>query len=328
MVTHATPSGPYFDLQVNGYAGVDFNAPQLSVEQVEMACKQLADDHVGGILATIITADLADMTQRVARVARFVQSSEIVRRVVRGVHVEGPFISDTPGFVGAHPVEHVRRATVDDARRLVDAGEGLVRLMTLAPEHDDGLAVTRHLVGAGVTVSAGHCDPPLAVLRAAAEEGLSMFTHLGNGCAATLDRHDNIIQRALSLSDRLWICLIVDGVHVPWFALNNYLRSATPERCIVVSDAMAAASMGPGSYTLGGMELEVGDDCVARYGDTGYLAGSCITMEASAANLGRRMHLDAATIRRLTWTNPRAAIGLEDDGVEPFAGLGMETNHE
>ena len=115
------------------------------------------------------------------------------------------------------------------------------RLVTLAPERDPGLKVTRWLAGQAILVSAGHCDASTDQLRAAIDAGLSMFTHLGNGCPTTLHRHDNIIQRVLSLRKRLTISFIADGVHVPAAALGNYLRLAGVDRSIVVTDAITAA---------------------------------------------------------------------------------------
>ena len=109
--------------------------------------------------------------------------------------------------------------------RLLDAA-GDSSDVTLAPERDNGFAVTRMLAGRGIIVSAGHTDATLEELRGAVDAGLSMFTHVGNGCPMHMNRHDNIVQRALSLSDRLWLCFIADGAHVPFVALGNYLRLA------------------------------------------------------------------------------------------------------
>jgi N-acetylglucosamine-6-phosphate deacetylase len=251
------------------------------------------------------------MVERIARLADFHERSESVRRILRGIHVEGPFLNETIGYVGAHPAEHVRPASIDDANRLIDAGEGLVKLLTLAPERDRDLRVTRHLAEQHITVSAGHCDTSLELLTESVDAGLSLFTHLGNGCAAQVDRHDNIIQRALSLSDRLWLCFIADGVHVPWFALGNYIRCATPDRCIIVTDAIAAAGLGPGRYALGELSIDVGPDMVARYGETGYLAGSCTTMPAAAAHLTEHLHLTEPQIHQMTCVNPQAALRCE-----------------
>src|SRR5690606_13516502 len=124
-------------------------------------------------------------------------------------------------------------------RRLLDAGGGLVKLVTLAPEQDTAARVTALLAREGIAVAAGHTNASLDQLRRACDAGLRLFTHLGNACPMLMPRHDNIIQRALSLRDRITCCFIADGVHVPFVALGNYLALVGAERCVVVSDAMA-----------------------------------------------------------------------------------------
>ena len=115
-------------------------------------------------------------------------------------------------------------------QRLLDAAGGLTRMVTLAPECDPWLAVTKQLARQGICVAAGHCNPTLDQLDAALDAGLSMFTHLGNGCPLQLHRHDNIIQRVLSRAGKLWISFIADGIHIPWLALGNYLAMTGMER--------------------------------------------------------------------------------------------------
>ena len=214
----------YFDLQLNGYKGVDFNSDALTADGLHEACTLLRADGVGGVLVTVITDSLECMTSRLAKIAAIHGHDPLVREIVRGVHIEGPFLNETPGFVGAHPAEQVRPASVEAAEQLLEAADGLTRLVTLAPERDEGLATTRFLADRGIIVAAGHSDASLEQLRAAIDAGLSMFTHLGNGCPLMLPRHDNIIQRVLSLADRLWISFIADGVHVADPALETILR--------------------------------------------------------------------------------------------------------
>jgi N-acetylglucosamine-6-phosphate deacetylase len=185
----------YFDLQVNGYAGVDFNGDSLTDEQLVEACVRLRRDGVAGILATVISDQLDAMCGRLQRIAQICERSPEVRQMVWGVHIEGPFLNEQPGYVGAHPPAAMRSAEPDAMQRLLDAAGGLARLVTLAPERDPGLRVTRLLADRGIVVSAGHCDPTRDELLAAIDAGLTMFTHLGNGCPLLLHRHDNIIQR-------------------------------------------------------------------------------------------------------------------------------------
>ena len=303
-------SNGYFDLQVNGYAGVDFNADDLSLESLRHAAQRLRADGVGGILATIITADHAAMQRRLRRLVEFRQQDELVRDVIAGIHIEGPFLNSAPGFVGAHPPQCVVPAEVSIMQRLLDAADGLTRLVTLAPECDPGFAVTIMLSRQGIVVSAGHSDAPLDTLRGAIDAGLTMFTHLGNGCPTLLARHDNIIQRVLSVADRLWVMLIADGAHIPFFVLRNYLHIVGIERAIVVTDAISAAGMGPGRFSIGGVEAVVGDDLVPRAAhDPRHFAGSGLTMPRAAENLKQHLHLEDKQILQLLGNNPRRAIG-------------------
>ena len=295
-----------FDIQVNGFAGVDFNADVVSCEEMAKVEAALGDDGVDGVLATVITAEIGSMERRVRRLAEFCDGGG----VFRGIHIEGPFLNPAPGYVGAHPAEHVVPATVGVVARLVDAGGGHVRLVTLAPEKDEGLKVTRWLVERGIRVAAGHCDPTLDQLRGAADAGLSLFTHLGNGCPPVLHRHDNIIQRALSLSDRLWICLIADGHHLPLYVLRNLIRAAGVGRCIAVTDAMSAAGAPAGSYPLAGKFFEVGDDRVVRVPGTDQFAGSAARLPDLRENL-RAAGFSEEDVKVMAEENPRRALNLE-----------------
>lgn len=298
----------FFDLQVNGYAGVDFNQDDLSADDLHAVCARLERDGVGGILATIITEKLDVMEARLRRIVELRERDERVSKIIAGFHIEGPFINETAGFRGAHPLDAVKPANLDDAKRLLDAASGLTRLVTLAPERDEAQCVTRFLCDNGVRVAAGHCDASRDQLEAALDAGLSLFTHLGNGCPMEMNRHDNIVQRVLSLGDRIWKCFIVDGAHVPFFALGNYLKIAGLEKSIVVTDAIAPAGLGPGRYSLGRWQLDIGEDMVARAPDGSHLVGAAITMQQSAANLQKHLGLSAPEIKQLCAVNPRRAL--------------------
>ncbi len=308
----------YFDLQVNGFAGVDFNADDLDADALHAACAALAADGVAGILATIITDQIEVMARRLTRLVRLRDQDPLAGRLIAGIHIEGPFINERDGYRGAHPADAVRIADVGAMARLLDAAGGLTRLVTLAPERDPAWRVTKMLAQQSIVVAAGHTDAGLDELHAAIDAGLAMVTHVGNGCPTVLPRHDNIIQRALSLADRLWLCFIADGVHIPHFALGNYLQVTGHSRAIIVTDAMAAAGLGPGSYRLGRRLVEVGPDLIARADAHGTLAGSTGTMARSERSLREVLGLPEAATRALLADNPRRALGLT--GGHPDAG--------
>ena len=299
-----------FDLQVNGYAGTDFNRDGLTPEALRHACECLKADGVEGILATFITDDLDKMERRMKSLVALREKDDLAKQIIAGIHIEGPFINAEKGYVGAHPPHAVKRASVEVAKKLCGAAGGLTKLVTLAPECDTDFATTRWLTGQGVCVSAGHCNPSLEILREATENGLRMFTHVGNGCPMLLHRHDNIIQRALSLRDRLWLCFIPDGVHVEFFALQNYLRSASVERSIFVTDAISAARLGSGRFTLAGWEINVGADLVARSPDGSHFVGSTVTWPRIQENNAKHLGLSAADLRMVAVDNPMRALGL------------------
>jgi N-acetylglucosamine-6-phosphate deacetylase len=300
-----------FDLQVNGYAGVDFNAPDLRPDTLHAACSALEADGVAGILVAIITDGLPAMAAKLEQLVRYRGLDPLLRKIIRGFHIEGPFLRSEKGYAGAHPIEHILAPSVDGMKRLIDASAGLARLVTLAPEQDTDQSLIRYLDTQGVIVAAGHCNPSLEELERSIDAGLSLFTHLGNGCPAMLARHDNIIQRVLSLSERLWISFIPDGVHVPFTALRNYFRCAGLDRCLVTTDAMAGAGAGPGRYTLSHLQIDVGEDLIARGPNGSNLAGSTITMPGIREHLSKRLHMREEEIDLLTAVNPRKTLKMD-----------------
>jgi N-acetylglucosamine-6-phosphate deacetylase len=300
----------FFDLQVNGYAGLDFNGDALDPDELETVCSRLASQGVEGILATVITDAPAVMEARLARLAKLIGERPAIRKMIPGIHIEGPFINPEAGYRGAHPVDAIMPADVSVMERLLDAADGLTRLVTLAPECDPGLKVSSSLAARGVVVSAGHSNASLDQLRAGADAGVSMITHLGNGCPAVMPRHDNFLQRALSLRERFWLCFIVDGAHIPFFALRDYLDLVGFEKTIVVTDAIVASDLGPGLYTFGRWQLRIGDDLVARAPDNSHLVGSTVTMPRSYRNLREELGVSHEDACRLMEWNPKAAIGF------------------
>jgi N-acetylglucosamine-6-phosphate deacetylase len=303
----ATPV--FFDLQVNGYAGVDFNSDGATSEHLHRACERLEQDGVEGCLIAIITDAIDAMCARLSAIATMRARDPLAARVISGFHIEGPFLNPADGYRGAHPRNAIRHADADAMRRLLDAASGLTRIVTLAPEQDPGFTVVRLLAREGIVVSAGHTDASSDVLEGAIDAGVSMFTHAGNGCPMIMHRHDNIVQRVLGLADRLRVSFIADGAHVPFVALRNYLRLVPLERCAIVTDCIAPAGLGPGHYTLGRWDIVVGEDMVPRSPDGSHFVGSGVTMKQSATNLVERLNLPEEIVRRLTYDNPRSFIG-------------------
>ena len=195
-----------FDLQVNGFGGIDFNTPNLTRDRAAEALDKMRETGVTRCLPTLITSSF----DRFAASARVL--AQLAHSAIAGIHMEGPYISPDEGARGAHPRADVVPASVDDFRRRQDAAGGRIRLVTLAPEAPGALTLIEHLVETGVRVAIGHTVATPEQIADATRAGASLATHLGNGCPQMLPRHPNVIWELLA-ADAVFASLIVDGHH-------------------------------------------------------------------------------------------------------------------
>jgi N-acetylglucosamine-6-phosphate deacetylase len=298
----------FFDLQVNGFGGVDFNAPALTPDDVGVALMALRVTGVTRCLPTLITSPF-DAFAAAARVL-----GRIDDPAVAGLHMEGPYISPEDGARGAHPREHVADASVDDFRRRQDAANGRIVLVTLAPEVPGVLPLVEHLVASGVRVAIGHTAAAPAQIADAIAAGAALATHLGNGCAAMLPRHPNPIWELLA-ADGVFASFIVDGHHLPPSTVKAMIRAKGPRRAILVSDAIAAAGCAPGEYRIGAQACTLGADGRVSLRGTPYLAGSSLTLDRAIANTVRYTGLSLEDVVPMATTIPAAFLGLETAGT-------------
>lgn len=269
-----------FDLQVNGFGGIDFNAPDLAAAGVDEALALLQTTGVTRCLPTLITSPF----EQFAASARVLGSSE--NPAIAGIHMEGPYLACADGPRGAHPRQHLTAASVEDFRRRQDAAGGRIVLVTLAPEVPGALSLIEQLVASDVRVAIGHTDATPAQLAEAIRAGATLATHLGNGCAQTLPRHPNVIWELLA-ADEVSASIIVDGHHLPPATVKSIVRAKGRARTMLVSDAVAAAGCAPGRYMLGGVECELAPDGRVSSPGTPYLAGSSLTLDRAIANTVR-----------------------------------------
>lgn len=298
----------YVDLQVNGYVGVDFNDPAASPADIRKAAAAMRNDGIMAALPTVITASREAMLACIKHLRQAIECEPQVAEVFPGLHLEGPFLSRQPGFIGAHPPEHAHEADVRLLGELLDACGPYARLMTLAPEVDRHAELTAHCTARGVHVAAGHTDAGCDDLERCIEAGLSLFTHLGNGCPRLLDRHDNIILRALSYADRLSYSVIADSFHVPELLFRLLLRWLPPERLVVVSDAISATGLGPGTYRLGARRVRIGPDKAARDASGEHFVGAASSLADAERWLREELKLTPSTLDLLLSRNAQSWI--------------------
>jgi N-acetylglucosamine-6-phosphate deacetylase len=297
----------FFDLQVNGFAGVDFNNPLVSPEQLQHA---LAAMHATGVtrsLPTLITSSFENFA-RCAQTLVGLQSPAMA-----GIHMEGPYIAEADGPRGAHPRGHVRAAAIDDFQRRQEAAEGRIVLVTLAPEVDGAIPLIEHLVAAGIRVAIGHTAALPEQIRDAIRAGATLSTHLGNGCASVLPRHPNFIWEQLA-ADELMTSLIVDGHHLPPATVKTMIRAKTTARTILVTDAVAAAGQPPGVYDMGGSKVTLSADGQVRDSVGWWLAGSALTLDQAVANTVKFTGLTIEEVLPMASTQPAEYMGMKTAG--------------
>lgn len=301
------------DIQVNGYAGFDFNDPveALSIDGLRRTCRAMRRRGVVAVLATLGTDAISRITGRLARLVRLRRQDEAVACLIAGFHVEGPMISSEEGPRGAHAAEHTMTPAEapNFLREIQEASEGMLRLLTLAPELPGALALIAEATAAGVTVALGHHAAGAEILDEAVRAGAKMCTHLGNGSHAMLPRLDNYLQRQLA-DDRLAAGFIADGHHVPFPTLKNFLRAKQPGRSVLVTDAIAAADMPPGTYGSGRRARKVDPDGAVRLAGTPYLAGSALTLDRGVLNVARHCDVSFETAWAMASTQPAELVGL------------------
>ncbi len=298
-----------FDLQVNGFAGVDFQQPALTQGELRLAVDGLRAHQTHRILLTLITDALDALCAKFARIESFRRADPILAETVCGYHLEGPWLSPLPGFCGAHPAERMCAPSLADFARLQDAAGGNIRLVTIAPEWPGSAEFIAAVAAKGVVVSLGHTDASEAQIDEAIRPGATLCTHVGNGVPVTLPRHDNVMQRLLA-RDELTACFIPDGVHLPPFTLRNFFRAKPPGKVLLTTDAMAAAGAPEGRYRIGALEVESRGGVVRKPGTENF-AGSCLAPDQGVANAARWLGLPPGEARALLSTRVAALFGFD-----------------
>ncbi len=277
----------FIDLQVNGFAGVDYNDPETTHEAFAASVETMYQTGITRLLPTVITGS----KERILRcLAKIVAAKEELERngmaeggSIEAIHVEGPHISPDDGPRGAHPLEHVRPPDVEEFKRWQEAAKGYVRLVTISPEWEGTSEYISAITRTGVVASIGHTKANSDQIRAAVEAGATMSTHLGNGAHAVLPKSRNYIWDQLA-EDRLTASFIVDGIHIPETFLRVAVRAKGAEHCVLVTDAVMPAMCSPGSYRLGQVEVQLRSDGSVVLQGGSRLAGSALRMDHAIAN--------------------------------------------
>lgn len=303
----------FVDMHVHGGAGAAFPDGDA-----EAALRAVAFHRAHGsttMVASLVAAGPDQLLKTVDALADLVTGGELA-----GVHLEGPWLA--AARCGAHDPRQLRDPDPAELDRLLRAGGGAVRMVTLAPERSGGLDAVRRIVDAGAVAALGHTDASYALTREAIEAGARVGTHLFNAMAPVHHREPGPAV-ALMEDPRVTVELVTDGLHVHPALWEHVVRSAGTERVAAVTDAMAAAGMPDGEYHLGSMRVTVAEG-VARLaagsdGRVGAIAGSTATTDTLFAKIVRHTSGPREeALRRavaLTASSPARALGLSDVGA-------------
>ncbi|MGA8210557.1 MAG: N-acetylglucosamine-6-phosphate deacetylase [Nocardioidaceae bacterium] len=257
------------------------------------------------MVASLVTDTVVSLEAHLGRLAAATADG-----LVAGAHLEGPWLS--PRHAGAHDASLLRDPSAADVDRLLAAGEGCVRMVTLAPELAGGLDAIRQVVGSGVVAAIGHTDATYDLARAALDAGASVGTHLFNAMRGLHQREPGPATALLEHPDA-FVELVSDGVHLHP-AVLRLAMTAKPHQALLVTDAMAAAAAEDGDYQLGPMAVTVRDG-VARLSGSGAIAGSTLTMAAAVRYAVTVAGLPLTEVVRAATTTPATMLGLARVGA-------------
>lgn len=295
----------FIDIQVNGFAGVDYNQPDAPFDEIARSIGVLFSTGVTRFYPTVITGAPSAMEaalRNLARAAAAIPEGE----AIDGFHVEGPHICPEDGPRGAHPRHWVRRPDFDEFRRWQEATGNRIRIVTLSPEWPEAPRYIERITAEGVVASIGHTQATGAQIADAVSAGATLSTHLGNGAHPVLRRHPNYIWEQLA-EDRLMAGFIVDGIHLGASFLKAALRAKGIWRSVLVTDAAAPAGAPPGRYQLGEQAVDLTPDHRVVLAGTGRLAGSALSMDHGIENLIKLAGASLADAIRMSTTNAAQA---------------------
>ena len=293
----------FIDIQVNGFSGIDFNQPNFQGDDLVDACRDLLETGVTLFCPTLISADYDRLARNITEIRQACKKHSLVRSMVLGIHLEGPYINPADGPRGAHPRAYACHPDWTKFERLLELGQGLVRMVTLAPELPGSLTFIKKASQNGLAVGIGHCAPEPEVVDQAVAAGVGISTHLGNGTHQMLDRHQNYFQKQLA-HDGLLASIICDGIHLPDYFVKNVVRAKGRAKVVLITDATAASYAPPGRYSLGDLEVEADDDGALRLAGTPYLTGSTLTMERAIGKCADFAGIPLASAITMATANP------------------------
>ncbi len=291
----------FIDTHCHGGGGASFTS--LDPEELLTAVRAHRRHGTTTMLASLVSDPVDILREQVAALRELVQDGEVT-----GIHLEGPFISKAR--CGAHDPETLLEPDTGTVEKLLRAGQGAIRMVTIAPELHGGVKAVRQLAESGVIAAIGHTDGVEEQLLPAIDAGATVATHLFNGMRPLHHREPGPVGALLD-DERITIELICDLVHLHPTVVRLAAKHAGRNRTVLITDAMSATDAADGRYTLGRLEVDVHDG-VATLADNGSLAGSTLTMDTAFRNLVRGAKLGILDAVHATSQRPAELLGIAD----------------
>ncbi|WP_047153955.1 N-acetylglucosamine-6-phosphate deacetylase [Aneurinibacillus tyrosinisolvens] len=294
------------DVHIHGAAGAD--TMDATEEALHTIAAALPREGTTSFLATTMTQESGKIEKALGNASAYLkQHNEPGKAEVLGLHLEGPFLS--PKRAGAQPLDAIIDPDTDLFKTWQTIADGMIKLVTLAPERDGGMELAAYLKETGVVASVGHSDATYAEVVQAIEAGVTHATHLFNGMRGLHHREPGVAGAVL-LHDEIVAEMIADGIHVRPEVIQLTFRQKGRERLILVTDAMRAKCLGSGVYSLGGQDVQV-DGTTATLKD-GTLAGSILKMRDAIANVMSYTKCGLEDIVYMTAVNPAKQLNVYD----------------
>lgn len=302
--------GPAFlDMQVNGYRGRDYSSPTFDPSQVRPIIEDLARAGTAIHLPTIVTGPQEMIVRNLSLLVSAMKSDPLVHDGIAGFHIEGPYISAEDGPRGAHDRSWVRDPSKLEFEEWQDAAEGLVKIVTVAPERKGAIDFIRYISERGVIAAIGHTAAGCDMIAEAVRAGARLSTHLGNGSHAELPRLSNYIWEQLGC-DCLQAGIIADGFHLPPPVIKVFASAKGFERLIIVSDVAPPAGNPPGVYKWNAIDAEVFPDGHIGLAGTPFLAGAGHLLDWDVPHFMRFTASGLSDTLRLCTVNPGRLLGF------------------
>lgn len=300
------------DNQINGYANVDFSGDNLTTDDVIRAIRAIWRTGVTTFLPTLLTNSHKNLIRNFEVLAKAAAIGDEGGSIA-GFHLEGPYISSLEGYRGCHVEKYIRNPSWSEFMEYQEAAGGKIIQITLAPELDGALEFIEKCTQNGVVVAIGHTNATADIISQAVSKGARLSTHLGNGCANLIHRHNNPIWPQLS-NNRLTASVIADGHHLTSEELSVFCKVKGPDNIILTSDIVYLAGMKPGSYSFLEARVILTDDGMLINPDLQCLAGASFPLISGVGNMMKFADCSLPEAIKMASSNVSAIYGLSSIG--------------